>query len=984
MFEKIGGFAVKFKFWLVAAWIILAVLMFLFAPSLSEVGSIDESTFLPADSQSLQARELIAEYFPDSVAGSTMSLVFFDAGGLDDADMAYAQQITDWLASGETPFVVESVTSVFTDPELSSRLVSPDSTTMIVNAGLEKTAYDAGAADVVEAAREHIVGTPEGLEVYVSGQMAIYADLNEALLKSIDLTTIVTIILIVVLLLAIYRSPLSALVPLLTIGIAFLVSRGVLGIIAEAGLSLWSQLDIFLVVLIFGVGTDYCLFLISRYREELAKYNTRAEAMKHTVGRIGEVIAASAFAVIVGLAGMAVARYQMIQTMGPTLGLTIFITLLAALTLTPALASVFGRALFWPRHDIVKQEAAPKKSGLWHWVAAQATGHPVWVVVILLIVFLLPYIALPSLNRSFDQMAEIPQDSESIQGFKVLESHFNIGQMDPVNGLIVADEETDLTSPESLAALDSLSAALAQADGVVSVQGITRPEGTDEALAALTVSGQLGMIGQQITSNFNEDADPSVLFSDEVEKAFLQVDSYLDELAAAFPWTGESDQYRILRSDVDDVRAAIDEVRSGAMVENQLDMLAGQLAAAAESPYGEGSAPTEQAAGLVLMAGGYLDELVAAYPAVADIDAYQDADGILNDLAVAFTSSQPPASLPRETQQAMADLPGSLERIAADMSDMAASVRDQKMVLLSQTLAQASGGSPVDALTAELDSFQTALQGLAAAAVANGNPVFLSQTLLASSPEASTLLDTFYSEDRRATRLFIVLDSFPQSERAVTSIEEIRDTMQKTLANSSLAGAEAVIGGTSAEITDVQTVLNTDFNTVMIVVVVAIFIVLVILLRSMIAPVYLLLTVLLSYGSTLGIVTWLFQDVLGHNGISFMVPIIVFVLLVALGSDYNIFLMSRVREEAAVHPPRMAARLAVIATGGVITACGIILAGTFAVLVITPIRTMVHIGTAVAIGVFLDTFLVRPLLVPAIATLLGRWNWWPRKYGRQE
>ncbi len=983
MFEKIGGFAVKYKYWLVAAWVVAAVLMFLFAPSLSEVGSVDESTFLPADSESLQARELIEEYFPQSVAGSTMSLIFFNADGLSDSDMTYAQQISDWLASGETPFVVESVTSVFTSPELASRLISPDNTTMLVNAGLEKTAYDAGAADVVEAARDHLDAAPAGLDVYVSGQVAIYADLNESLLKSIDLTTIVTIVLIIVLLLAIYRSPLSALVPLLTIGIAFLISRGVLGIIAEAGVSLWSQLDIFLVVLIFGVGTDYCLFLISRYREELAKYGTRSEAMKHTVGRIGEVIAASAFAVIVGLSGMAVARYQMIQTMGPMLGLTIFITLLAALTLTPALASVFGRALFWPRHAAVNKDATATTSGFWYRIANLATGHPVWVAVVLLVVLLLPYIALPGLNRSFDQMAEIPQDSESIQGFKVLETHYDIGEMDPLSALVIAGEGTDLTGPEALAALASLSDALAGVDGVVKVQSITRPEGTADTPAQLTVSGQLASIGSQITDNFNEDADPSALFSGEVEQAFSQVESYLDELAA-FSWVADSQDYQTLRSNMVAIQAAIGEIRAGAIVENQLNMLAGQLTAVAQSPVNDQGLPTEQAAGLILLSRGYLDELTELYPAVADMADYPAADGLLNSLAFALTSSQPPASWPPEAQQAMADLGGSLQSIAADMSALAASVQGQGMYLMSQALAQAAqGDTPMNALETELASFQGSLQGLAATAVEQGNPVFLSQTLMTSSPAAAALMDAFYSRDREATRMYVILDSFPQSERAMETVKGIRDVMHRNLAGSDIAIEEAVIGGTSAEITDVQTVLTEDFNIVMIVVCAAVFIVLVLLLRSLVAPVYLLLTVLLSYGSTLGIVTWLFQDILGHDGISFMVPIIVFALLVALGSDYNIFLMSRIREEAAVHPPRMAARLAVMATGGVITACGIILAGTFAVLVITPIRTMVHIGTAVAIGIILDTFLVRPLLVPAIASLLGKWNWWPGKYGRQ-
>jgi RND superfamily putative drug exporter len=239
----------------------------------------------------------------------------------------------------------------------------------------------------------------------------------------------------------------------------------------------------------------------------------------------------------------------------------------------------------------------------------------------------------------------------------------------------------------------------------------------------------------------------------------------------------------------------------------------------------------------------------------------------------------------------------------------------------------------------------------------------------------------FFSQDLRATKLYIVLGAYPQSDKALTTVVEARKTITLSLVGTTLNKAEAVIGGTSAELSDVRQILDEDFNRVLIVVIVAIFVVLALLLRSLIAPLYLLLTVLLSYGTTLGIVSWIFQSVLGQDGISFMIPIIVFVLLVALGSDYNIFLMSRVREESATQPTRYGARLAAIATGGVITACGIILAGTFGVLVITPIRTLMQIGAAVAIGVLIDTFLVRALLVPAIASLLGRWNWWPTRHG---
>jgi RND superfamily putative drug exporter len=284
-------------------------------------------------------------------------------------------------------------------------------------------------------------------------------------------------------------------------------------------------------------------------------------------------------------------------------------------------------------------------------------------------------------------------------------------------------------------------------------------------------------------------------------------------------------------------------------------------------------------------------------------------------------------------------------------------------------------------LQSELANFITGLHTLSAAFERKGNPAFFAPSLTESSPELKGLQSLFFSENTRATRFYIVLDAYPQSDAALTTVSEVREVLESSLGGTALERSETAIGGTSAELADVHQVLDEDFNRVMLVVIAAIFIVLVLLLRSLIAPVYLLATVLLSYGTTLGIVSWIFQGILGQDGISFMIPVIVFVLLVALGSDYNIFLMSRVREESERLPTRDGVRLAAIATGGVITACGIILAGTFGVLVITPIRTLAQIGAAVAIGVLVDTFLVRAFLVPAIASLLGRWNWWPSRRG---
>ena len=197
------------------------------------------------------------------------------------------------------------------------------------------------------------------------------------------------------------------------------------------------------------------------------------------------------------------------------------------------------------------------------------------------------------------------------------------------------------------------------------------------------------------------------------------------------------------------------------------------------------------------------------------------------------------------------------------------------------------------------------------------------------------------------------------------------------------AGARAFVGGPTAELADTQTALDTDFQHVALITVLGVLLVLIVLLRAIVAPLYLVLSVLLSYLSTIGLSSWLYQSVFGQPGINYFLPLMVFVLLVALGSDYNIFLMSRVREESQRRPIREGIRVASGRTGAVITSAGLILAGTFGSMASAPLVVLFQVGVAVAIGVLLDTFIVRSILVPAVTTLVGDRAWWPSRAHRE-
>jgi RND superfamily putative drug exporter len=178
----------------------------------------------------------------------------------------------------------------------------------------------------------------------------------------------------------------------------------------------------------------------------------------------------------------------------------------------------------------------------------------------------------------------------------------------------------------------------------------------------------------------------------------------------------------------------------------------------------------------------------------------------------------------------------------------------------------------------------------------------------------------------------------------------------------------------------------TDRDTVVLTgaVLVGIFVILMFLLRSLVAPVYLILTILLSYLTTLGMTTIAFQNIAGKAGLAWAVPLFSFIMLVALGEDYNIFLMSRIKEETAEKGRVAGVVRAVERTGGIITSCGIILAGTFGVMMISQMAEVKEIGFAICFGIILDTFIVRSVMVPSLVTLIGRWSWWPRRMPEAE
>ncbi len=235
------------------------------------------------------------------------------------------------------------------------------------------------------------------------------------------------------------------------------------------------------------------------------------------------------------------------------------------------------------------------------------------------------------------------------------------------------------------------------------------------------------------------------------------------------------------------------------------------------------------------------------------------------------------------------------------------------------------------------------------------------------------------SEDKKSAKFSLTLEGNPYAMEAFEVVEELRNDGQEIMTAAGVVDTKMHIAGESARYLDITDINKRDTWQVMISMTILISIMLGLQTRSIIAPIYMMGTILLSYAATVGLSLYLFEQFLGLEAINYRIPLYTFVFLVALGVDYSIMLIARIREEMLSMPFEDAVRKGLERTGGVISSAGIILAATFLVLTTMPISELKLFGIMMAFGILIDTFIVRPLLIPAILILLGKWSFWPKK-----
>ena len=482
-----------------AAWLILAGFVIPFAPTLQEISTNDTLQFLPGDAESTRAAELVRERFPSDATPAIV--VLRNEDGLTDEDFAAAEMASDaFVAMSEEPESnVSSVVSVSTVPAAAGELISPDGTTMTIIVNVTGSPAEQAYADRIEEIRD-VTDEIDGAELQakVSGPGGLIADLISVFANIDGFLLLVTVSLVLVLLVLIYRSPIVALVPILIVGLVFQISSGIGAIILEAvDFPVSGQTTGIMTVILFGAGTDYILFISARYREELALRQDKHVATRNSMGAVGGAITSASGTLIVASLILLFAELGSYRSLGPAIAIAILLMTLAALTLVPAVLAILGRFAFWPfspRYDesAVAEDVAGD-SPIWGRIARFVLRRPGTVLATTTIVLVLLSTGALRVQLTYDSLESLPNNVDSVEGFELLREGFPAGELAPTETYIVLPAGAAALDAENLETIALITRDLNDLESVSATsspaypRGISGGVGPEEVLQAIEI-----------------------------------------------------------------------------------------------------------------------------------------------------------------------------------------------------------------------------------------------------------------------------------------------------------------------------------------------------------------------------------------------------------------------------------------------------------------------------------------------------------------
>ncbi|WP_305781202.1 MMPL family transporter [Nocardia nova] len=976
----IGRFAMGHKVLVIGAWLGVAVVLAIAFPQLETVVRHQSVQLVPPDVASFQAADRMAAAFDEQGAKTSIVVAMEDPSGLTPAARQRYDTLVAALRADTTHVLL--VQDLLADPTTRTQSVSKDGKAWFLPVGIAGTFGEPKATQSVDAVSATVasVFAQSPTTARVTGPPATYADGVAAGEHDLIFITVATSVLIGLILLLVYRSVFTAVLPVLVIGISVAVARGVLSGLGELGLPV-SQFTIdFMTVILLGAGTDYTVFLVSRYHEQRRRGIAPEPAISHATGSIGRVILASAATVALAFAALVFAHLGAFAAIGPACTVSVLIGFLASVTVLPAILSLAaGRGLAEPRADLSRR--------YWNRVAVAVVRRPVPLLAVSLVALLALAGVAATMTISYDDRASQPADTPSNEGYRLLDRHFPEDSV--IGEYLLVHSGGDMRTAKGLADLDEMASRVAQLPGVTRVSGVTRPAG--KRLDQAQLSWQNAQIGNNMADaaargqGHEQDLAALTDGADQLSTGLGQLDTALR--ATLTPLAGMVSQARDAGRQLQDYQDVLKQlqvtapaldnaVRAGAGLEplarqaaTAIPVIAGFAATLDNAPW---CAAAPQCA--------HVRDEVRMLVSLNDSGFFDRIAGLGDQLGsgAAVTSTlatvQNAAESMREALGAVgdpADLAGEINRLQDGVGRLASGAR--ALAVGVHTLADSNVEllDGMGRIAAQLRDSAHATEGSDAAAGFYLPPSTLDDR------QFSDMARHFISSDGRTARFAVETPYNPYSADAVALDRAIIRTAEAARPNTSLADATVSVAGFSAVVSDLQQLMSADFTHLAIATLVIVGIILVLMLRAVVAPLYLLGTVVLNYFAALGLGVLVFQYGFGDD-IAWGVPLIALIILVAVGADYNMLLVSRLREESTRNV-RVGVLRTVAGTGSVITSAGIIFTASMFGMMFGSIDFMIQCGFIVGCGLLLDTFVVRTLTVPAIATLLREKSWWPMK-----
>ncbi len=903
-------------------WIALAAVTNIAVPQLEEVGKVHNVALNSPDAPSLKAIKQIGQTFHEFDTDSQAMIVLEGDQPLGaDAHKYYDSLIRKFEQDKKH---VQHVQDYWGDTLTAAGSQSSDGKAAYVQVNLAGNQGSALANEAVGALRDIVSQTPPppGVKTYVTGPAPLISDQFDVGSKGTAKVTGITIGAIALMLLFVYRSFFTMLLVLVTVLIEMSAARGVVAFLGNIGvIGLSTYATNLLTLLVIAAGTDYAIFVVGRYQEARGAGEDRESAFYTMFHGTAHIVLGSGLTVAGAVACLGFTRLPYFQSLGIPAAIGILIALFAALTLGPAILTLGTRAgLFEPKR-------AMRTRG-WRRIGTAIVRWPGPVLVVACALALIGLLALPGYKTSYDVRPYMPESAPANVGYTAAERHFSRARLEPE--LLMVKSDHDLRNPADMLILDRVAKAVFHVPGIAQVQTITRPLGTPIDHSSLAFQISSGSAGQQENLQYQRDrADDLQRQAGELAKTIdILKQQYVLQQQLAGTTHAEAQSFHDTITTIQDLRNKV-------------------------ANFDDFFRP--------IRAYFYWEKHCFDVPACVAIRSVLDALDGIDQLTEKF-----------ENLTATLDKLDALQpKLVALLPPQIASQEVNHQLTLSSYATQ----SGINAQQAAALDNATAL-GRAFDAAKNDDSFYLPPEVF-KNPDFERGLKLFLSPDGKAVRMIVTHEGDPSTTTGIDHIDPIANAAHEALKGTPMADAQIYLSGTAATYKDIQQGAKYDLLMVALAALSLILLIMMIITRSLVAALVIVGTVALSLGASFGLSVLVWQYMFGIQ-LYWVVLALAVILLLAVGSDYNLLLISRFKEE--IHAGLKTGVIRAMAgTGSVVTSAGIVFAVTMCAFVFSGFQVLGQIGTTIGLGLLFDTLIVRSFMTPSVATLLGRWFWWPQR-----